>query len=68
MRRKRKEPHIRLDVEIPESLAAEVELLLFDPVRGKTRYGARQRLIENLLRKWVEESKPTQPSNEEQLP
>jgi metal-responsive CopG/Arc/MetJ family transcriptional regulator len=40
-------------ISLPNELAASVDLALFDPVRGRTRYGARSRLIAELLRKWL---------------
>lgn len=42
---------------IPVDLAAEVELLLKDPVRDKVKYGARGELLTQLLRKWVDEQR-----------
>jgi metal-responsive CopG/Arc/MetJ family transcriptional regulator len=40
-------------VYIPEDLAAKVEILLADPLRGKRAYGKRNELIEALLRDWM---------------
>jgi len=45
-------PH-QWKVTIPSDLAAEVELLLFDPLTGKPQYGGRAKLLEALLREWV---------------
>lgn len=50
-------PTIRWDTYIPVDTAAQVELLLLDPVRQKVEHGARSRLIAQLLRGWVEEQK-----------
>lgn len=45
---------VNLVVSIPTSLAAKVELLLFDPTTNKPKYGGRSALIQQLLREWVE--------------
>jgi len=50
---KRKEPRREIIVQLPEKLAAEVDVLLWNPVRGKVKYGARSDLISELLRRWV---------------
>lgn len=42
---------------IPMDLAAEVELLLQDPMREKVKYGARSVLLETLLRGWVNQQR-----------
>jgi len=47
-------PNIDWKIRMPSDLAAEVELLLFDPVKEEVTYGARSALIEELLRDWVE--------------
>ena len=48
-------------VSLPVDLVADVDLNLFDPIRGKIKYGARSRLIAELLRRWLRDS-----SDEEQ--
>ena len=40
-------------VRIPEDLNAAVNLLLADEL-GRVRYGSKSRLVEALLRQWVE--------------
>ena len=50
-------PTIRWDTYVPVDVAAQVELLLLDPVRQKVQHGARSALITQLLREWVEEQK-----------
>lgn len=40
-------------IRLPEDLAFKVDMLLLD-ARGRVKYGAKQRLIERLLREWVE--------------
>lgn len=41
-------------LSIPQDLAAEVDLLLWDPVMQKPKYGGRSSLIADLLRLWLE--------------
>ena len=41
-------------ISLPSTLAAKVELLLYDPVTQKAQYGGRSGLIQTLLRTWVE--------------
>jgi len=50
-------PPIEWSISLPSDLAAQVELLLLDPMRGKPKVGARSKLIEQLLRGWIEERK-----------
>lgn len=40
-------------IMIPSSLLAQIDLLLYDPFRGRARYGERSKLIATLLREWV---------------
>lgn len=47
-------PNVDWKVRIPSDLAAEVELLLFDPLTENVTYGARSQLLESLLRDWVD--------------
>jgi hypothetical protein len=42
-------------VHIPVDLGAQVELLLKDPALEKVKYGARNQLIEKLLRQWIKD-------------
>lgn len=51
------EIRVQWKLYLPLSLAAEVELLLLDPLREKVKYGARNELIEKLLREWLEKQK-----------
>lgn len=44
-------------VSLPVTLSADVDLALFDPVRGKIKYGARSRLVAGLLTKWLAKRK-----------
>lgn len=49
------EPRVRVEVLIPDSIDAQVRLLLLDPVRGQLKYGAYSRLVTELLRRWLRE-------------
>ena len=49
-----RKPHTVWRVCIDPALAQRAEDLLYDPVRGRTRYGARGELIEYLLRTWLD--------------
>lgn len=44
-------------VNLPSSLAAEIELMLYDARFGKIKYGARSDLIQALLREWLDKQK-----------
>lgn len=46
--------HIRVDI------AAQVELLLKDPMRNKVKYGARSQLTEMLYQQWIDIQKRKQ--------
>jgi len=52
-------PSIEWKNSIPSPLAAEIELLLLDPISGRVTYGARSQLIESLLRDWVDKQRNT---------
>jgi hypothetical protein len=53
--------HVNSDLSIdwkiclPATLAGRVEHLLMNPITGKPKYGARSKLIEELLSGWVRE-------------
>ena len=49
-----KTDHVCVLVSLPMDLSASVDLALFDPIRGKIKYGARSRLVSDLLRGWLE--------------
>lgn len=51
--RKRGPPYERWLVVVPTSIAAQVELRLLDPLLNQPRYGARAKLIQALLAKWL---------------
>lgn len=48
------DPPVNVMISIPTSLNAKVELLLYDPVLDKPKYGGRSALMQTLLREWVE--------------
>lgn len=50
-------PHLRADwkLSLPAPIAASVDLMLFDPLAQKPRYGARSLLVAALLRRWMAE-------------
>lgn len=54
------EPRVQWKIYLPTSIAAQVELLLLDPMRERVKYGARNELVEKLLRSWLEEQKVSQ--------
>lgn len=62
-RRKLAEPNVRWDLYIPTTLAAQVELVLMDPLRSRAKFGARSELISSLLRDWLAKSSVGQGSN-----
>lgn len=49
MARRRKEESTEWKVSIPSWLAWEIEVICYNPVRGKPDYGARSQLITELL-------------------
>lgn len=56
-------PYLRADWKIclPAPLAAEIDLMLEDPLTRKPKYGARSKLIESLLSEWIERGRSGQP-------
>lgn len=57
-------PRIQWSIMIQQPLAAEVELLLYDPKTETTKLGARSKLIESLLRDWVDSQRKQSQSEE----
>jgi hypothetical protein len=47
------ENYTQWKVHIDATIAARVEMRLFDVVRGKPKYGARHELINELLSEWL---------------
>ena len=44
---------VKFQTYVPEDVAAKVDLILHDPVRCRVKHGARSRLVEMLLRRWL---------------
>jgi hypothetical protein len=44
-------------LSLPEPLAAELELLMLDPMLGKPKVGARSELVVSLIRQWIDSKK-----------
>lgn len=53
-RKEHLDPPVEWIVNIPTSLSAKVELLLYDPMLQKPKYGAKSGLVQQLLREWLE--------------
>ncbi len=49
MPRKYLEPRRRVEIWLPESIKARLDLICLDPLRGKPDYGKRSELIQQLL-------------------
>jgi len=49
------ELRVEWKISLPATLAARIELLLLDPGKLKPEYGARSRLIVELLENWLDE-------------
>lgn len=54
MSRRSTKLYVKWKVSPPADIAGKIEHMLFDNVHGKPRYGARNRLIAELLRAWVD--------------
>lgn len=52
-RRKYTIRRVRWHLQIPETLAAEVELLLLDPFWQQPKWGAKSELVTQLLQDWL---------------
>lgn len=52
-RHKKVDSSIPKHYQIPTTLAAQVDLLLFSPLEGKIPHGAQSDLVVRLLRDWV---------------
>jgi hypothetical protein len=51
------DPKELITARLPEQLFVDVKLLLADPVTGRVRYGAMSKLVERLLREWVDQQR-----------
>ncbi len=65
MKKKRASAGVHWHIYISEHLSNKVELLLLDPLTGRTRYGAKGQLVEKLLTEYLRsqtsEASPTSP-------
>lgn len=52
------DPPVIWEISLPRSLTQKIEILLTDPLTGKTRYGARSKLIESLLLSYISSLSP----------
>lgn len=46
---------VKWHISLPVDLAAAIEALLFDPLSMSAPYGARSKLVNELLEKWLSE-------------
>lgn len=46
---------VEIKLSLPQDLSAKIDILLWDAVLQKPKYGARSKLIETLLSKWCDE-------------
>ena len=62
-RRKYTIRRVRWHLQIPETVAAEVELLLLDPFWQQPKWGAKSELVTQLLQEWLnsQTDRPFQP-------
>lgn len=51
---KKTDPTVQLNVKVAGSIYAKMELELFSEVMGGVPHGAKARLIESLVRDWLE--------------
>lgn len=47
------DPPVRVEITVPQTVIAKLDLLLSDPLTARTKYGARSRLITRLIREWL---------------
>lgn len=46
---------VRIEVQLPQALVAQIDLLYLDPKLGRAKYGARSDLIQRLLEQHIKE-------------
>lgn len=51
------DPPVEVNLSIPQSVKAQMDLLLWDPVRKKPKYAGLSELTTKLYRAWTEEQK-----------
>lgn len=49
------DPPRKVTLSVPSSMMAQIELRLYDPTSGMTKYGALSTLVSALLRNWISE-------------
>jgi len=54
-------------LSIPVDIANKIDLILHDPVTGKTQYGARSKLVQSLLHQWLETQRTALTPNTESV-
>lgn len=54
-RRRHTDPPSKVTINLPSTLLSKVNILLFDPIRGKRHYGGLSALITRLLVNWVKD-------------
>lgn len=53
---------IKVRISLPAELIISVDHTLLDPDTGKPAFGARSRLVERLLREYLESVRPQEPT------
>ncbi len=53
------DPPVEITLSIPQSVRAQMDLLLWDPVRKKPKYGELSKLTTKLYRGWIKKQKGT---------
>jgi hypothetical protein len=51
------DPPVEITLSIPQSVRERLDILLWDPVRKKPKYGAFSKLVTKLLRAWIKKQK-----------
>lgn len=58
-RRKNMTPRRLIQFSIPETLCAELDVLTFDPVRGKPEHGRRSKIMTQALKEYLDRERNT---------
>ena len=51
------EPRVRREYQLPESLALAFDLYLYDPVRGRPKFGKGSEVVARLIREFLSKQK-----------
>lgn len=54
-------PSVEKSISLPVDLCAKVDLLLLDPLEAKIPHGAWSRLLQSLIREWLEKHQDRTP-------